>query len=65
MKKRPVAVEAENIVRKVKQGELSARLANEKLLSLLQESETVADLHFAYAARADLEKLAAEALATR
>lgn len=61
MNKRPVAQEAESIVRKVKHGELSARQANEKLLALVQVSETVADLHFTFAARDDLEKLAAGA----
>jgi hypothetical protein len=62
MKKRHVAQEAENIVRKVKQGELSSTQASERLLGLLQKSETVADLQLTYAARDDLEKLAAGAL---
>lgn len=65
MNKCAVSAEATNVVQKVKRGELSALQANRKLLDLLQMSETVDDLQFAYTARADLEKLAADALLMR
>lgn len=59
MEMNSVSQEAMRVVQQVERGELTASQANEKLLNLIVNAETIDDIQLAYIARAGLERLAA------
>lgn len=54
-----VSQEAMRVVHQVERGEITASQANEKLLNLIVNAETIDDIQIVYIARAGLQRLAA------